>query len=146
MRLRSAPCLRAEGRRANALGDVAERGVDLVGVIGWLVVEQHRERRLDGRGDAVGERLSHCGAVLLVSDRQADEAVAEGIDHELDVEAEAGVVDGDGDRPAVADPLCSAEEGLEGAAQRALVGGAFAASLRLALAVDEEDVGDERAA
>src|SRR5262249_50017269 len=49
---------------------------------------------------------------------------------------------GQRDRPAVGDPLRAAKEGLEAAPQRALVGGASAASLRRALAVDEEDVGD----
>ena len=81
--------LGAEGRRADALGHVAERGVDLVGVVGRPVVEQHRERCLAGRGDAVGERFGHRGAVFFVSDRHADEAVAVGVDHELEVEDEA---------------------------------------------------------
>jgi hypothetical protein len=61
----------------------------------------------------------------LIADRQADEAARERVDVELDVEVEAMPVEGDGDRPPVADPLRAPEESLEGAAQRPLVGGAW---------------------
>ena len=42
---------------ADTEGDIAERGIDVGGVVRWLVVEEERERGLTGGGNAFGERF-----------------------------------------------------------------------------------------
>jgi hypothetical protein len=86
------------------------------------------------------------GAVLLVSDREADEGAAVGIDHELEVESECLAVEMHVDGGAVADPLCAREEGPEGVAEGQFVRGPPLPSLWGALAVLLEDGGDLGAA
>jgi hypothetical protein len=114
--------LRSRGRRADAEG-VAESEVDFGGVIGGTVVEQQRERRLARGDDAVLEGLDDGGGVLLGAHAGAGEGARVRVDIKLEVEGEALSVDDDGHLHAVADPLGAREEGAEGAAQCAFVGG-----------------------
>jgi hypothetical protein len=121
---------------------VAERGVDLGGVVRGLVVEQLGERSRARRRDAVSEGLDHRRRVLGVADRDADEGSRESITLQLEVELQELAADGDGHAHAVSHPLRAGKEGLKAAAQGQLVGAAPAASLRPAHAVQLEHLGD----
>src|SRR5690606_15912891 len=101
---------------ANANG-VAERGVDLGGVVRWSVVEQLGERSRARRRDAVLEGLDDGRRVLLVANRDADEGSREGITLQLEVELHDFTADGDGHAHAVTDPLRAGKESLKAAAQ-----------------------------
>ena len=133
--------LRSRGRRADAEG-VAESEVDFGGVIGGTVVEQQRERRLARGDDAVLEGLDDGGGVLLGAHAGAGEGARVRVDIKLEVEGEALSVDDDGHLHAIADPLGAREEGAEGAAQCAFVGGSALAVRGAPQTVDVEDARD----
>lgn len=114
-------------------------------MVAGLVVEQHGERVRTRRGDAVAEGGEDGGAVLDGRDLGADEGAGVGVDEQLDVDRVRAAVDHGVEQRAVADPLGAREEGLELVAQRDLVGTAALSSRGDAGAVQQEDVGEDRA-
>jgi len=134
--------LRALWRGADAEG-VAEREVDVGGVIGRAIVEQEGEGRGAGGQDAIVEGLDDGRGVLLSADGGPGERPCVRVDVELEIEDEASVVDDDGDLHAVADPLGAGEEGAERAAQRDLVRSPSVAFRAAPQTVDLEDARDQ---
>ena len=84
--------LRALRGGADAQG-LADRGVDVLGVVARMIVEEQgergRARGLDAGLEGVDDRV----AVLGVADPEADPRAAMGVDHQLEVEAEHLAVD-----------------------------------------------------
>ena len=105
--------LRAAGCRARTESLGAESGVDLWSVVGGAIVEQDVQRRLPRGLHAVGEGRGDRSAVFGVGDGKADEGIAVGVHHELEVEVERLVTEHDGDLGPITHPLCTREEGLE---------------------------------
>jgi hypothetical protein len=96
--------------------------VDIAGVVGWTIVQQRSDGRKPGGGGAVTEGVDNGRGVLLVADGGAGEGGAVGVHEQLEVEGEGFAVEREGELGAVADPLRTRGEGLEGLAQGGLVG------------------------
>ncbi|MBX7079422.1 MAG: hypothetical protein K1X88_09570 [Nannocystaceae bacterium] len=135
--------LRPRDRRAHADG-VADARVDLGCGVAGLVVEQQRDGRCTGGGDAVVEGSDDGRGVLVRADVDADGGGGVGVDAKLEVEDEEFALEGDADGRAVTGPLRAGEEGRKRVAQRVLVGRASATTRWEALAGELQDRGEGR--